>query len=100
MPVQAGTEPLLDTGRGAPPTLRDHLRLIDQDGISSGTRTTGLGNSYAEARRYLEALPDREGVGNAQMPAWSARLPFDGVQGIFRVGQGAEQVNAQFNYRN
>jgi hypothetical protein len=32
MPVRAGTEPLLDTGRDAPSTLRDHVRLIDQNG--------------------------------------------------------------------
>jgi hypothetical protein len=40
-------------------TMRDHVRLIDGDGILVKNKNGGAAFSYAEARRYLEGLPDR-----------------------------------------
>jgi len=40
-------------------TMRDHIRLIDQDGNLVKNKNGGAAHSYAEARRYLGALPDQ-----------------------------------------
>lgn len=41
--------------------LSDHVRLIDPAGRLVVKDSGGAAFSYAEARRYLEGLPDREG---------------------------------------
>jgi hypothetical protein len=41
-------------------TMRDHVRLIDGDGNLVRNKMNDAAHSYAEARRYLEALPDRK----------------------------------------
>jgi hypothetical protein len=40
--------------------MRDHVRLIDPNGRLVVKESGGAVFSYAEARRYLEALPDRK----------------------------------------
>jgi len=42
-------------------TMRDHVRLIDQDGNLVKNKTGGAAYSYAGARRHLEALADWKG---------------------------------------
>jgi len=42
-------------------TIRDHVQLIRPDDKPIKSDKDGAAFSYAEARRYLEALPDREG---------------------------------------
>jgi hypothetical protein len=42
-------------------TMRDHVRLIDGDGNLVRNKMNGAAHSYAEARRFLEALPDGKG---------------------------------------
>jgi len=39
--------------------LRDHVRLTDPEGRRVVKDGGGSAFSYAEARRFLEALPDR-----------------------------------------
>jgi len=41
--------------------LRDHVRLIDPAGRLVVKDSGGAAFSYAEARRFLEELPDRKG---------------------------------------
>jgi hypothetical protein len=41
-------------------TLRGHVRLIEPDGNLVKNKTGGAAFSYAEARGFLEALPDRK----------------------------------------
>jgi len=41
-------------------TMRDHVRLIDGEGNLVKNKTGGAVFSYAEARRFLEALPERK----------------------------------------
>jgi hypothetical protein len=41
-------------------TMRDHIRLIDKDGNLVKNKNGGAAFSYAEGRRYVEGLPDRE----------------------------------------
>jgi hypothetical protein len=40
-------------------TMRNHVRLIGPDGELVKNDKGGAAFSYAEARRYLESLPDR-----------------------------------------
>ena len=40
-------------------TMRNHVRLIGPDDKSVKSDRGGAAFSYAEARRYLEGLPDR-----------------------------------------
>jgi hypothetical protein len=40
--------------------LRGHVRLIGPDGNLVKNKNGGAAFSYAEARRYLEGLPDRK----------------------------------------
>jgi hypothetical protein len=39
--------------------MRDHVRLIDGEGNLVKNKNGGAAFSYAEARRFLEALPDK-----------------------------------------
>jgi hypothetical protein len=43
-------------------TMRDHVRLVGPDGELVRNHNGRAAHSYAEARRYLEGLPDREGA--------------------------------------
>jgi hypothetical protein len=40
---------------------RAHVRLIDPAGKLVNNKNSGAGQSFAAARRYPEALPDRKG---------------------------------------
>jgi hypothetical protein len=42
-------------------TMRNHVRLIGPDGELVKNKTGGAAFGYAEARGFLEALPDRKG---------------------------------------
>jgi hypothetical protein len=39
--------------------MRDHVRLIDGEGNLVKNKKGSAAHSYAEARQYLESLPDR-----------------------------------------
>jgi len=41
-------------------TMRDHVRLIDGEGKLVRNKNGGAAFSHTEARRFLEALPDRD----------------------------------------
>jgi hypothetical protein len=41
-------------------TMRDHVRLVDPEGNLVKNKNGGAVFSYAEARRYLESLPDAQ----------------------------------------
>jgi repressor of nif and glnA expression len=41
-------------------TMRDHVRLIDGEGNLVKNKNGGAAFTYAEARRFLETLPDRK----------------------------------------
>jgi len=40
--------------------MRDHVRLIDPQGNLVKNKNGGTARGYAEARRYLEGLPERQ----------------------------------------
>jgi len=47
-------------------TMKDHVRLIGPDDEAVKNDKGGATHSYAEARRFLEALPDRNKLGGGQ----------------------------------